>query len=433
LNIEKSQVTTGHNIVASPDKALSNNPDGFSRFNLDARIMSGVRANRYDEPTPIQAQAIPCILEGRDVLGLAQTGTGKTAAFVLPLLQRLLPGRRRVLRALIISPTRELAEQIYDSVCSLGRSTGLRCTAIYGGVGMEQQISKLKDGYEIVVACPGRLLDHIWRGTINLDMLESLVIDEADRMFDMGFLPDIRNIVRCLPAARQTLMFSATMPEDIRRLVMDVLRNPATVQVGQARPARTVSHCLYPVPKHLKALLLVSVLRQIPAGSVLVFTRTKRAAEGLADKLARAGFSVASLQSNLTQSQRERAMDAFRGGSARVMVATDIAARGLDILSISHVVNYDMPDCVNTYTHRIGRTGRVENTGQALTFITEDDSRMVREIENILGYRIERQIMPGFDYTKPQQFLGKTNRARMIPGKRRGSYKPRDKNTSLAS
>ena len=374
---------------------------GFDNFGLHPKVMAGVRGARYSEPTPIQARAIPPIMQGQDVIGLAQTGTGKTAAFALPLLHRLLPGPRGRVRTLVISPTRELAEQTYDSFCSLGRSTGLRCTAIYGGVGMEPQVSKLKDGYEIVVACPGRLLDHIWRGTINLDHLEALVIDEADRMFDMGFLPDIRKIVQCIPVARQTLLFSATMPPDIRKLVMEVLRDPITVQVGQTRPANTVAHCLYPVAKHLKTSLLIRLLKETPTESVLVFTRTKRSAERVADHLAREGFRVASLQGNLSQGQRERAMDSFRAGTAKVMVATDIAARGLDVLRISHVVNYDMPDSTDTYTHRIGRTGRIEHKGEAFTFITPEDAAMVRDLEKLLGKPIERRTLDGFDYNKP--------------------------------
>jgi len=363
--------------------------------------MSGVRGARYSEPTPIQVRAIPPIMQGQDVIGLAQTGTGKTAAFALPILHRLLPGPRGRVRALVISPTRELAEQIYDSFCSLGRSTGLRCTAVYGGVGMEPQVSKLRDGYEIVVACPGRLLDHIWRGTINLDNLEVLVIDEADRLFDMGFLPDIRKIVQCLPADRQTLLFSATMPPDIRKLVMEVLRDPVTVQIGLTRPASTVAHCLYPVAKHLKTALLVRLLKETPTESVLVFTRTKRSTERVADHLAREGFRVASLQGNLSQGQRDRAMDSFRAGTAKVLVATDIAARGLDVLRISHVVNYDMPDSTDTYTHRIGRTGRIEHKGEAFTFITPEDNLMVRDLEKLLGKSIERRTLEGFDYEKP--------------------------------
>lgn len=384
----------------SPE-AIPETMRGFDRFELHPKVMVGVRGARYSEPTPIQVKAIPPIMQGHDVIGLAQTGTGKTAAFALPLLHRLLPGPRGRVRALVISPTRELAEQIYDSFCSLGRSTGLRCTAIYGGVGMEPQITKLKGGYEIIVACPGRLLDHIWRGTINLDCLETLVIDEADRMFDMGFLPDIRKIVQCLPATRQTLLFSATMSPDIRNLVMEVLSNPVTVQIGLTRPASTVAHCLYPVAKHLKTPLLVRLLKEIPTESVLVFTRTKRSTERVADQLAREGFRVASLQGNLSQGQRERAMDNFRNGAAKVMVATDIAARGLDVLRISHVVNYDMPDSTDTYTHRIGRTGRIEHKGEAFTFVTAEDAAMVRDLEKLLGKPIERRTLEGFDYEKP--------------------------------
>jgi len=401
--------------------------EGFGQFELHPKVMAGVRGARYSEPTPIQVRAIPSIMQGHDVIGLAQTGTGKTAAFALPILHRLLPGPRGRVRALIISPTRELAEQTYDSFCSLGRSTGLRCTAIYGGVGMEPQISKLRDGYEIVVACPGRLLDHIWRGTINLDNIEVLVIDETDRMFDMGFLPDIRKIVQCLPAVRQTLLFSATMPPDIRKLVMEVLREPITVQIGQTRPASTVAHCLYPVPKHLKTPLLIRLLKETPTESVLVFTRTKRSTERVADQLAREGFRVASLQGNLSQGQRERAMDSFRAGKAKVLVATDIAARGLDILRISHVVNYDMPDSTDTYTHRIGRTGRIENKGEAFTFVTPEDTLMVRDIEKLLGTSIERRTMEGFDYGKPapvRQTVHPLRKQESRPVSRRSNYPP---------
>ena len=380
---------------------VNNVANGFDHFELHPKIMAGVRGARYSEPTPIQMQAIPPVIQGRDIIGLAQTGTGKTAAFALPLLHRLFPGPRGKVRALVISPTRELAEQIYDSFCSLGRSTGLRCTAIYGGVGMEPQVNKLRSGYEIVIACPGRLLDHIWRGTINLDGLEALVIDEADRMFDMGFLPDIHKIVQCLPTTRQTLLFSATMPPDIRKLVMEILNDPITVQVGQARPASTVAHCLYPVAKHLKTALLARLLKETPTESVLVFTRTKRSAERVADHLGQEGFRVASLQGNLSQNQRDRAMDSFRNGTAKVLVATDIAARGIDVLRISHVVNYDMPDSTDTYTHRIGRTGRIEHKGEAFTFVTPEDSAMVRDLEKLMGKPIERRTLEGFDYGKP--------------------------------
>jgi ATP-dependent RNA helicase RhlE len=401
LTIKPAVITEAPVASLIPKKIIpAASESNFDCFGLHPKVMVGVRGAGYTVPTPIQTQAIPSIMLGRDIIGLAQTGTGKTAAFALPLLHRLMQGPKGRVRVLIISPTRELAEQIYDTFCQLGRSTGLRAMAVYGGVGMEPQISKLRSGYEIVVACPGRLLDHIWRGTINLDHMEALVIDEADRLFDMGFLPDIRSIVKCLPPERQTLLFSATMPSDIRKLVNDVLRDPITVQIGLRRPAETVSHALYPVAKHLKTALLVSLLRQMQTESVLVFTRTKHAAERLADQLASSGFSVASLQGNLSQNQRDRAMDNFRNGSAKIMVATDIAARGLDVLSISHVVNYDMPDSTDTYTHRIGRTGRVEKSGEAFTLVTSEDTLMVQDIEKILGAKIERRTLPGFDYQK---------------------------------
>ncbi|MDO8689291.1 MAG: DEAD/DEAH box helicase, partial [Dehalococcoidia bacterium] len=331
----------------------------FETFNLSPDIMAGVRGAGYTTPTPIQLQSIPPIMEGNDVIGLAQTGTGKTAAFVLPILHRLQKSPRGRIGALIISPTRELAEQTCETVDELGRRTGLRSIAIYGGVGMDQQIQRLRRGVEIAVACPGRLLDHVWKGTINLSEVEVLVIDEADRMFDMGFLPDIRNILKCLTKPKQTLLFSATMPKDIRRLVQDVLRDPVTVQIGLSAPAATVSHALYPVKQHLKTGLLLELLYQIETESVLVFTRTKYRAERVSQQLRAAGFRATSLQSNLSQPRRRAALDGFRNGTFKVLVATDIAARGIDVLGISHVINYDMPESIDAYTHRIGRTGRV--------------------------------------------------------------------------
>ncbi len=373
----------------------------FEDFHFDPSIMAGVHALGYVTPTPIQQQAIPPILEGRDLIGLAQTGTGKTAAFVTPLLQRLLKGPRRHVRALILSPTRELAEQTCQAVEDLGWKTGLRAIAVYGGVGMDQQVRGLRNGVEIAVACPGRLLDHIWKGTIDLSHVEVLVIDEADRMFDMGFLPDIRSILKCLMGERQTLLFSATMPADIRRLVQDILHNPVTIQIGQTAPASTVSHAVYPVKQHLKTALLTELLRQIETDSVLVFTRTKYSAERVARHLQKEGFSVTSLQSNLSQSRRQAALDGFRSGRYKILIATDIAARGIDVLSISHVINLDMPDCTDAYIHRIGRTGRVDNNGEALTFVTSNDMALVRDIEAILKSPIERRTVPGFAYSAP--------------------------------
>jgi ATP-dependent RNA helicase RhlE len=370
----------------------------FESFHLHPSIMSGVRALGYVAPTPIQLESIPPILQGRDFIGLAQTGTGKTAAFVLPVLERLLPGPRRQIRALVISPTRELAEQICETVNELGRNTGLRGTAIYGGVGAGLQTQILSRGVDIVVACPGRLLDHIWQGTIDLSHVELLVIDEADRMFDMGFLPDIRNILKCLMRKRQTMLFSATMPDDIRRLVKEVLSNPVTVQVDRTAPAATVSHTLYPVKQNLKTALLKDLLRKTETDSVLIFTRTKHRARRVAEQLQRDGFKAASLQGNLSQCQRQAALDGFRSGSIKVLVATDIAARGIDVLRISHVVNYDMPDTTDAYTHRIGRTGRIGKTGDAFTFVTGEDTAMVRALEQLINARLERRHLPGFNY-----------------------------------
>jgi ATP-dependent RNA helicase RhlE len=361
--------------------------------------MAGVRALGYVTPTPIQVKSIPPIMQGRDVIGLAQTGTGKTAAFVLPILQRLLQDPSGRVGALIISPTRELAEQTREAISELGQQTRLRSIAIYGGVNMDQQVRGLRSGVEIVVACPGRLLDHIWRGTIDLSHVEVLVIDEADRMFDMGFLPDVRSILSCLLTQRQTLLFSATMPADIRRLVKDILHDPVTVQIGRTVPVETVSHTLYPIKQHLKTALLMELLRHTVTESVLVFTRTKHRAERVAQQLKRAGYSAASLQGNLSQYKRQAALDGFRAGWYKILVATDIAARGIDVLHISHVINYDMPDSVDAYTHRIGRTGRVDRTGDAFTFVTSEDAAMAHAIERIVNSTLERRMLPGFDYT----------------------------------
>jgi ATP-dependent RNA helicase RhlE len=370
----------------------------FANFNLSPRLMAGVNALGYQTPTPIQQQAIPPILAGRDVMGLAQTGTGKTAAFALPILQRLEQGPRGRVRGLVVAPTRELAEQINTAFNALGRQTRLRSIAIYGGVGMGAQLQALRAGAEIVVACPGRLLDHLQQGTVNLAQVEVLVLDEADRMFDMGFLPDVRRIVRATPERRQTLLFSATMPDDIRSLVREVQRDPLTVQIGHSAPVETVAHAVYPVPQHLKTPLLTRLLHDTQTGSVLVFTRTKHRAKKLAQKLQQTGFAAAELQGNLSQTRRQAALDGFRSGAHRILVATDIAARGIDVLSISHVVNYDMPDTTDAYTHRIGRTGRAAQTGTAYTLVTPEDAAAVRDVERVLGYKLERRTLADFDY-----------------------------------
>ncbi len=373
----------------------------FETFNFHPSIMAGVRALGYTIPTPIQARAIPPILQGRDIIGLAQTGTGKTAAFVLPIVEGLRSGPRGCVRALVISPTRELAEQTCEVFNSLASRTGLRNAAIYGGVSMDQQTRNLRNGIDIVVACPGRLLDHLWKGTLSLSDLEILVIDEADRMFDMGFLPDIRNILSCIMNRRQTLLFSATMPENIRRLAREILHDPVTVQVDRQLPAKTVSHVLYPVQQHLKTALLKESLNGTQTESVLVFTRTKHRAERVAQQLVRSGYRVTSLQGNLSQNQRQAALTGFRNGSIKILVATDIAARGIDVLSISHVINYDIPESTDDYIHRIGRTGRVEKNGDALTFVTNADTPKIRALERLLAAPLERMTLKGFDYTKP--------------------------------
>jgi ATP-dependent RNA helicase RhlE len=372
----------------------------FDSFKLHPQIAAGIRTLGYHKPTPIQNQAIPKVLEGRDVMGLAQTGTGKTAAFALPILERLMNGPRGRVRALIVAPTRELAEQIHEAVGDLGRQTRLRSITVYGGVSIKPQIQKLRTGTEIVVACPGRLLDHISQGTIDLSHVEVLVLDEADRMFDMGFLPDVRKIIRHVPTQRQTLLFSATMPEDIRRLAHEILRTPLTVQVGHSAPANTVSHALYPVNQHLKTALLLELLRNTDTESVLIFTRTKHRAKRLGQQLEKAGYRAASLQGNLSQNRRQEALEGFRNGSFQILVATDIAARGIDVSSISHVINYDMPDTADAYTHRIGRTGRAAKTGDAFTFITHEDEDMVGSIERLLREKVERRALEGFDYKK---------------------------------
>jgi ATP-dependent RNA helicase RhlE len=370
----------------------------FEQFSIDSRLVAGTEAMGFTTPTPIQKQAIPVVLRGRDVLGLAQTGTGKTAAFMLPILQRLTSGHRRRVRALIVAPTRELAEQIHQATRDLGRQTKIRSTTVYGGVPKGRQISALRNGVEIVVACPGRLLDLHGDGLIDLSRVEVLVLDEADRMCDMGFLPDIQRIIKLLPTERQTLFFSATMPKDIRQLADRILDDPVTVQIGMIAPAKTVSHALYPVTRHLKKKLLFATLEQEATGRVLIFTRTKRRARFLARDLEKRRYRASALQGNMSQNRRQEAIDGFRRGKYDILVATDIAARGIDVSDISHVINYDMPDTVDAYTHRIGRTGRVHKSGEAFTFVDREDEPMVRQIEKLLGTRIERRQLPGFDY-----------------------------------
>jgi ATP-dependent RNA helicase RhlE len=352
----------------------------------------------------------------RGVIGTAPTGTGKTAAFVLPILHNLLAmkkqGGRRATRALIVTPTRELAEQIHTVINELGKFTSLRSATVYGGVGMQPQEKALQQGVEVIVACPGRLLDHLNRGNARLDQVEVLVIDEADRMLDMGFLPSIQQIMKQVPSQRQTLLFSATFDAAVEQLAVKSLRSPQRFSMGTDAPSDTVAHTLYPVPQHLKPGLLQRLLDEMTVNSILVFTRTKHRADRVAEKIKRAGYAASALHSNKSQSQRKQAMDQFRTGKIKVLVATDIAARGLDVASISHVINFDIPDSATSYIHRIGRTGRAERLGDAYTLVTREDKDTIRDIEKILGTPIERKVLEGFNY---QEALEKNTGAFPIP------------------
>lgn len=377
----------------------------FTQFNLDARLLKAVEKAGYETPTPIQTQAIPSALSGADLIGTAQTGTGKTAAFALPILHKLLEDRKSPIpgscRALIVTPTRELAEQIHENIRAYSAGTNLRSVTVYGGVSFGPQEKALRAGVDIIVACPGRLLDHIEQKNITLDRVRFLVIDEADRMFDMGFLPAIKDIISRTPKTRQTMLFSATFPPEVERLTREALRNPERIAVDTGVAAHTVTHALYPVPNHLKTELLMALLKKTDAFSMLVFTRTKHRADRLAKQIQNAGLKVTALHSNRSQNQRLQALGGFKSGKFQVMVATDIAARGLDIETVSHVINYDVPDTTDAYIHRIGRTGRAEREGDAFTIVTPEDNPMVRDIERVLGQSIERRKLEDFDYGTP--------------------------------
>lgn len=374
----------------------------FSHFKLDASILSNIQAVGYESPTPIQEQAIPLILQGVDVIGLAQTGTGKTAAFVLPLLQNLLHGPKGQLRALILVPTRELAEQIHDAIRQLASKTGLRSTTLYGGVPIGKQCDHLRRGVDIAIACPGRLLDHIKRRTIDLKHLHALVLDEADQMFDFGFFPTIREILHHLPKQRQSLLFSATMPKTIRGLAEEILHRPVPIQIGQLTPANNITQTFYPVSETLKTALLIQIFKTSPIESALIFARTKHRAKRLAEYLSTQGYPATSFQGNLSQTKRQAALNQFRRGTLKVLVATDIAARGIDIAHVSHVINFDMPASTEAYTHRIGRTGRASKLGAAFTLITKNDQHQVRRLERHLHQCLEKCFLPTFDYQATQ-------------------------------
>ena len=375
---------------------------GFTKFGLSDQIMQGVRSAGYSTPTPIQDAAIPAALEGKDIIGCAQTGTGKTAAFVLPMLHRFSAvngthTRSRHVRGLIVTPTRELAQQVEDAVREYGRHTQLRSVSIYGGVNMDNQLKHLRRGVDIVIATPGRLLDHCQRRSIDLSKVEVLVLDEADRMLDMGFINDVRKIIGLLPVERQTLMFSATISNDIKELTRTIQKDPQYFAVGKPRnPAETITQHFYSVPQDAKVDLLIHVIEKEQMESVLVFSRTKHGADKITKRLARQNVNAIAIHSNRTQAQRQRALDGFKRGQFKVLVATDIAARGIDVDGISHVVNFDTPVFAEDYIHRIGRTGRAEAKGIAFTFVSRDEERHVRNIERFIGKRFEVQKYAGF-------------------------------------
>jgi ATP-dependent RNA helicase RhlE len=394
----------------------------FASFGLSSPVMEGVKAMGYTEPTPIQLRAIPLILEGRDVIGSAQTGTGKTAAFALPILSLLSHHEPRT-RALVLEPTRELAAQVETAIHDFARFTNLRTAVLYGGVGYGKQNDALAAGADIIIATPGRLLDHMQRGACRLDQIKYLVLDEADRMLDMGFLPDVRRIAQKCPRDRFTFLFSATVPPQIETLIQWAMKNPETIEIGQRRsPAETVAHVIYPVAEDQKSELLLKLLERLKCESVIIFCRTKHRADQIANILRRHNHAVAVLHSNRTQREREEALRGFRAGRYEALVATDIASRGLDIADVSHVINYDVPQHPEDYIHRIGRTGRAEQTGDALTLMVAADASHVYAIERFIGQPVPRARLDSFNYKYTALFdQEKPGQRPSFPGKVRGA------------
>ena len=380
----------------------------FHDFAFDPRILAGIDAVGYTEPTPIQQGAMGEVLQRRDVMGVAQTGTGKTAAFMLPILSNLLDGPPRTVRALVLAPTRELAEQIYQATREFAQKTNLKCATVYGGVSKRGQAEKLRRGVDVVVACPGRLLDLHGDGVVDLSKVETLVMDEADRMCDMGFLPDIRRILAELPARRQNLFFSATMPREIRQLADGILVAPAEITIGNTVPVATVTQIFYPITEALKGPLLTTILKEIRRKRTLVFTRTRYRTRNLSVVLHREGYNVTMLQGDMPQNKRQAAIDGFRKGQYDVLVATDVAARGIDVTGIDTVINYDMPENLEAYTHRVGRTGRALSTGEAVNLVTPADTPVVGEIQAQHGTPLDQRTVTGFEYGdfEPQLLLG---------------------------
>ncbi|MFW6056110.1 MAG: DEAD/DEAH box helicase [Chloroflexota bacterium] len=408
----------------------------FDSFDLHPRVADGISRLGYETPTPIQEKAIGPVLAGSDIMGLAETGTGKTAAFVLPISDRLLRGKGGKIRCLVLAPTRELAQQTHEVLKVVGKDTGLRSLTMYGGVGYEPQLRGLQKGVDFLVACPGRLLDHVGRGTVDLSAVEIVVLDEADRMLDMGFLPDIRRILKLVPGKRQTLLFTATMPAEIERLARDFMYKPELIRMGRQAPVSGLSHALYPVIQPQKADLLIELLRRIETGPVLVFTRTKHAASRLSERLKRKGFNATCLQGDMSQNKRQAAMDGFRSGNINILVATDIAARGIDVPDISHVVNFDMPDTADAYIHRVGRTARASRTGSAINFATKDDLDVVAQVEMLLNQRLECLTLDGFEYdttvTVPTRSAGPRNGGSRDNGGRRPQRDNGNRNRSAS-
>ena len=373
----------------------------FTRFGLHPDLRRGVRELGFTRPTPIQEQAIPPAVAGRDVLACAMTGSGKTAAFVLPILQRLIGKPRGMTRALVLTPTRELAAQIHAHLEQLGLHTPVTAAAVFGGVGMGPQEHALRSGVDVLVATPGRLLDHLRHPYARLSQLEVLVLDEADRMLDMGFLPDIKRILAQIPKRRQTLFFSATMPAEIVALSRDMLHDPATINLERkSAPAVGITQAVYPVARELKSALLVELLQRRIVSEAIVFTRTKHRANRLADFVERHGIPTARIHGNRSQAQRTKALAGFKDGQHRVLVATDIVARGIDVEDLSHVINFDVPADPDAYIHRVGRTARADATGDAFTLVSPDEERAIADIERAIGKRLPRVTLPGFDYTK---------------------------------
>jgi len=387
----------GHSPAKPVAVAIPKMDTAFSKLGLSDALAYAVQEKGYTDPTPIQTQAIPLILEGRDVIGSAQTGTGKTAAFALPIIQRL--GGHGAMRVLVLEPTRELALQVEEAFHKYALFTDLRVTIVYGGVGYGKQTEDLRRGMDILAATPGRLLDHLEQGNCSLDKIEILVLDEVDRMLDMGFLPDVRRIVQKCSKNRQTLFFTATLPPEIEQLAGWALSNPAKVEIGRKHSAAdTISHAFYPVVAQQKFDLLQLLLEKTDFKSVLIFCRTRMGADRIAARLVQKGHSVGVLHSDRSQRERVEALEGFKSGKTEVLVATDIAARGLDIAGVSHVINYDVPENAEDYVHRIGRTGRALHTGDAFTLVTEDDVRDARSIERFIGASVERKKIDGFPY-----------------------------------